>query len=48
MSLLESVTQGHVLFQEGFSYIPSSKDVIAKIKSNLLPHQEKFCPQAAH
>ena len=48
MSFLETVSQGHVLFQEGFSYIPSSKDVIKKIKTKLLPHQEKFCDDITH
>jgi phage terminase large subunit len=48
MSLLETVSQGHVLFQEGFSYIPSSKDVIKKIKTKLLPHQASFCDDLSH
>jgi hypothetical protein len=48
MSLLETVSQGHVLFEEGFSYIPSSKDVIKKIKSKLLPHQASFCDDISH
>ena len=48
MSLLETVSQGHVLFEEGFSYIPSSKDVIKKIKTKLLPHQASFCDDTSH
>ena len=48
MSLLETVSQGHVLYQEGFSYIPSSKDVIKKIKTKLLPHQASFCDDLSH
>jgi phage terminase large subunit len=48
MSLLETVSQGHILFEEGFSYIPSSKDVIKKIKSKLLPHQASFCDDISH
>ena len=48
MSLLETVSKGHVLYEEGFSYIPSSKDVIKKIKSKLLPHQASFCDDISH
>ena len=48
MSLLETVSQGHVLFEEGFSYIPSSKDIIKKIKTKLLPHQASFCDDISH
>ena len=48
MSLLEAVSKGHVLFDEGLSYIPSSKDVIKKIKTNLLPHQASFCDDTSH
>ena len=48
MSFLEAVSQGHVLFENGLSYIPSSKDVIKKIKTKLLPHQASFCDDTSH
>ncbi len=48
MSFLEAVSQGHVLFEDGLSYIPSSKDVIKKIKIKLLPHQASFCDDTSH
>ena len=48
MSFLETVSQGHVLFEDGLSYVPSSKDVIKKIKTKLLPHQASFCDDTSH
>ena len=48
MSFLDTLKQGHVLSGNGLYELPSANEVIAKIRNNLLPHQEKFCEDTEH
>ena len=48
MSFLDTVKQGHVLAGDGMFELPTANEVITKIQSKLLPHQQKFCEDTEH
>jgi phage terminase large subunit len=48
MSFLDTVKQGHVLAGDGMFELPTADEVINKIQSKLLPHQQKFCEDTEH
>jgi hypothetical protein len=48
VSFLDTLKQGHILSGGGMFELPSVNDVITKIESKLLPHQQKFCEDTNH